>query len=154
MRHTSRQRVNKENVYNIRARIIQLSVATLNNSTLRLIRVKHQFRSDFLVEFLGGQEAQRNRSFLQSRALLVRLLCALGNICEFYAYVSTHPHSKVYLRTVVAQVAVEDGSQHERLVEDRFDALLVRLDANDAVLGERSRSYSGSASPIRFSFHQ
>lgn len=31
---------------------------------------------------------------------------------------------------------VEDGGEHERLVEDGLDPLLVGLDADDAVLGE------------------
>ena len=33
-------------------------------------------------------------------------------------------------------MAVENGRQHERLVEKGVDALLVSLDANNAVLGE------------------
>lgn len=39
--------------------------------------------------------------------------------------------------TVVTQVAVQDGRKHERLMEQSVDSLLVRLDANDAVLCER-----------------
>ena len=37
-------------------------------------------------------------------------------------------------------MTVQDGSQHQRLVQQRVDPLLVGLDANDTVLGERSRS--------------
>lgn len=36
-------------------------------------------------------------------------------------------------------MAIEDGCQHERLVEQGVDALLVGLNTNDAVLRERSR---------------
>ena len=47
----------------------------------RLVRMQHQFRTDFLIKLLRGQKAQRDRSLLQRRPLLVRLLRALGNIC-------------------------------------------------------------------------
>lgn len=47
----------------------------------RLVGVQHQLRADFVVKLLRRQEAQRHRGLLQGRALLVRLLCALGNVC-------------------------------------------------------------------------
>lgn len=37
-------------------------------------------------------------------------------------------------------MAIQDGRQHERLVQQGRDPLLVRLDSDDAVLGEGSRS--------------
>ena len=37
-------------------------------------------------------------------------------------------------------MAVENGRQHERLVEKGVDALLVSLDTNYAVLRERART--------------
>lgn len=46
-------------------------------------------------------------------------------------------------RTVVTKMAIEDGCQHERLVEQGVDALLVGLNTNDAVLRERSRRCTG-----------
>lgn len=39
-------------------------------------------------------------------------------------------------RTVVAEMAVKNGGKHERLVEKGGNALLVGLDADNAVLGE------------------
>lgn len=55
--------------------------------------------------------------------------------------VSFHPgenHDEEGSLTVVAKMAVQDGSQHEGLVEELVDALLVGLNADDAVLGERA----------------
>lgn len=43
-------------------------------------------------------------------------------------------------RTVVAEPAVEDGREHEALVEELADALLVGLDPDDAMLPERLRA--------------
>ena len=50
-------------------------------ATLRLLGVKHQLRSDLLVELLGSQEAQRHCSLLQRRALFVGLLRAFRDVC-------------------------------------------------------------------------
>ena len=44
-------------------------------------------------------------------------------------------------RTVVAEMAVEDRSQHQGFMHKRANALLVCLNANHAVLGERARTY-------------
>jgi hypothetical protein len=40
---------------------------------------------------------------------------------------------------VIAEVAVEDSGQHQTLIQQMVDALLVRLDPNHTVLGERAR---------------
>jgi hypothetical protein len=42
--------------------------------------------------------------------------------------------------TIVTEMRVEDGSEHEGLVEEGRDPLLVRLDADNTVLGEGSGS--------------
>lgn len=49
---------------------------------------------------------------------------------------ATHHQQTLRTRTVVAQVAVQNRRKHERLVEQRVNALLVRLDSDNAVLGE------------------
>ena len=40
--------------------------------------------------------------------------------------------------TVIAQVAVEDSGQHQTLVQQVVDVLLIGHDANHTVLGERT----------------
>ena len=40
-------------------------------------------------------------------------------------------------RTVVAEMAVQNRRQHERFVQQSVDTLLIRLNANNAVLRER-----------------
>lgn len=40
---------------------------------------------------------------------------------------------------VIAEVAVEDSGQHQTLIQQMVDALLVRLDSDYTVLGERTR---------------
>ena len=47
---------------------------------LRLVRVEHELGADLLVELLRREEAERDGSLLERGALLVRLLCALGDI--------------------------------------------------------------------------
>ena len=99
--------------------------------------MEHELRADFLVKLLRSEEAKRNGSLLEGRALLVRLLCTLGDICG-----ARHNNARLYrtreTHTVVAEMAVQDSRQHERLVEERVDALLIRLDTNNAVLRERA----------------
>lgn len=46
------------------------------------------------------------------------------------------------IRTVVSHSAVEAGNQHETLVKDLVDLLLVGLDSDNTVLGETPRSVS------------
>lgn len=46
------------------------------------------------------------------------------------------------MRTIVSKVAVEDSGEHQRLVEDGVDALLVGLNTDDTVLRERPRAVS------------
>ena len=48
---------------------------------LRLVRVEHELGADLLVELLRREEAERNGGLLERGALLVRLLCTLGDIC-------------------------------------------------------------------------
>ena len=48
---------------------------------LRLVGVQHELGADFLIELLGSEEAKRNGSLLEGRALLVRLLRALRDVC-------------------------------------------------------------------------
>ena len=83
----------------------------------RLIRTEHKFRPDLLVKFFRCEEAKLDSRVLQCEALLVGLLGSLGDI-------------------VVSQVRVKNGSKHERLVEELADAVLVRLNAHNAILGE------------------
>lgn len=52
---------------------------------LLLLRVKHQLGAHFVVKLLGCQEAQGDSRLFQSRALLVRLLRALRNVCALSA---------------------------------------------------------------------
>ena len=40
---------------------------------------------------------------------------------------------------VIAEVAVENSGQHQTLIQQMVDALLVRLDSDHTVIGERAR---------------
>lgn len=44
--------------------------------------MQHEFRSDFLVEFLWRQEAQSDGSLLQRGAFLMSLFGTLRHVCE------------------------------------------------------------------------
>jgi hypothetical protein len=79
--------------------------------------MQHQFWPDFLVEFFRSQESKGNSRLLERRALFVGLLGAFGNI-------------------VIAHMAVKNGGKHQRFMQQSFDTLLIRLNSNDAVLGE------------------
>ncbi len=78
---------------------------------------QHELRADPLLELLVVQKTEGDGGLLQGGALLVGLLGALGCV-------------------VVTNVGVQGGHQHQRLVHDGVDLLLVSLNANDAVLGE------------------
>lgn len=52
--------------------------------------------------------------------------------------VSTVEHNNATL-TVIAEVAVQDGGQHQTLVQEMVNPPLVRLDADHTVLGKRTR---------------
>jgi len=43
---------------------------------------------------------------------------------------------EITARTIVAHVTVEDGSKHERVIEQLVDSLLIRLNANYAMIRE------------------
>jgi hypothetical protein len=62
-------------------------------------RTDHEFGSDLLVELLGSEEAERDGRLLEGRSLLVSLLGALGDV-------------------VITEMGVEDGGEHEGLVEE------------------------------------
>jgi len=50
---------------------------------LLLIRIKHQFRSDFLIKLFGSQKTKRNGSLFQRSPLLVSFLRALRNVYKY-----------------------------------------------------------------------
>ena len=77
----------------------------------------HIFRSDKLVKIFAGDIAQFNSGLLQSGVLFVR---RLGNLGRF----------------IVANVIVERGDQHQRLVQQFFDTFTVRFNPHDAVFRE------------------
>lgn len=51
--------------------------------------------------------------------------------------------------TVVAKVAVKDSGEHQRLVEEGVDALLVCLNTNDTVLRERPGTVSEQTNALQ-----
>ena len=57
-------------------------------------------------------------------------------------------------RTVVSHSAVEAGDQHETLVQDLVDPVLVGLDSDDTVLGETPRSVSQQSDALEQVFDQ
>jgi len=77
----------------------------------------HQLRPDELVELGLRKGLELERALLQGDALLVRVLGHLGG-------------------HVVADLRIEAGHQHERLVEQLVDLLLVGLDTHYAVFLE------------------
>lgn len=46
------------------------------------VRSKHEFRPHELVERFSIEHPQRDRRLLEGKSLLVRLLCALGDVCR------------------------------------------------------------------------
>src|SRR2546427_11981212 len=78
---------------------------------------RHCFRADPLVELLGAHVAQREGRLFQGGALLVRLLGDLRGL-------------------VVADMRVERGDEHERVLQQLGDALAPRLDSRRAMVAE------------------
>jgi len=79
---------------------------------------QHKLGANPLLELLLVQQTKGDGSLHQSGALLVGLLGALGGV-------------------IVTNVGVQGSDQHQRLVHDGVDLLLVSLNTDDAVLGER-----------------
>lgn len=90
-------------------------------TTLLIRRANHLLGSDVLVKLVGGESLELESGLLEGDSLLVGVLGNLGG-------------------HVVANLGVEGGHQHERLVHELGDSLLVGDDAVDAVDSERSRS--------------
>ncbi len=61
--------------------VLSVILATENTGISSIIWVQHQLRPHFRVEFLGSQQAQRHRRFLQGRALFV---CFLGTFRDIW----------------------------------------------------------------------
>jgi hypothetical protein len=85
--------------------------------------VHHSLRPHPFVELLRRQETKPQRGLAQAQVFLVRLE---GNL----------------RRLLVADVRIERGHQHERVVQVLPDALGVRLDACGAAIVERAGSLS------------
>lgn len=100
--------------------------------------MQHQLRPHFLVELFRRQEPKSNRSLLQRRTLLVRLLRTLGHVYRISLSLVRIWKVGHSLLTVIAKVAVQNRRKHERLVQQGVDPFLIRLDANNAVLCERT----------------
>lgn len=89
----------------------------------------------------------------------VASLRVLPSLCAFLAHLATSAKTKSVvspltlffrehdktIRTIVAKTLVQDGGKHEGLVEKLADARLVGLNADDAMLGERSCAISEQA---------
>ncbi|CAM2158157.1 conserved hypothetical protein [Paraburkholderia tropica] len=84
-----------------------------------------------LVELLLGHVAERERGGLERRAFLVRLLGDLRGL-------------------VVADVRIERRHQHQRLVEQRVDAVAIRLDAHRAMIVEAERAVGEQADRLQY----
>ena len=108
-------------------------------SYLRIAGAQHELRANLLVELLRGQEAKRNGSFLESCALLVSLLGAFGNVCTARKRPCVGGGT-VVRRTVIAEMAVENSSQHEGLMKESVNTLLVRDNTDNTVLREGPRA--------------
>lgn len=98
--------------------------------------MQHQLWSDFLVEFFRSQESKRNSRLLERCALFVGLLGAFGNIYESGTCLETQLVCRDARLTVIAHMAIENGGKHQRLMEQGLNALLICLDADNAVLGK------------------
>src|SRR5256714_11848314 len=82
-----------------------------------LLRVRHLFGTDVLVELLAGEEAEFDCGLAQRDALTVRVLGDLGGV-------------------VVADVWVERGDEHERVVQVLVNARAVEFYPADAEFDE------------------
>lgn len=96
------------------------------------VGAEHELGADELVEGFAVEESELEGRLLERLALGVREFGTLGDV---YADRSVYAVQDER-RTVVSERAVEDGREHERLVEELGDAVLVGGDADDTVLGE------------------
>lgn len=78
---------------------------------------QHELRPDLVVELFRSELAEGKGGFLEGKALLVSLLGDGSDV-------------------IVTQSAVQAGSQHQTLVHNLLNPVLVRLDTDDTVLGE------------------
>ena len=108
-----------------------------HRSPLWIFGIQHQLWPHFLVKLLRCQMPECHRRCLQCRSLLVCFLGARRDVWDFP--VSNAECNMDKTLAVVAEVAVEDGGQHQTLIQQMVDALLVRLDSDHTVLGERTR---------------
>src|SRR5687767_14795791 len=90
----------------------------------------HLLGSHPCVELVACHETELDRDFSQRLTLLVRSLRDLGGI-------------------VVADVRIQSGDEHQRIVEILLDAHAVRLDANDAVLAQAVGSVGQEANALQ-----
>ncbi len=77
--------------------------------------MRHFRRLHYCIKFLAGEEAEVDRGLAEGAAAFVRGLGDLGGV-------------------VVADLLVERGDEHQRVVEEVGDAVEVRLDADNAVV--------------------
>ena len=85
---------------------------------------------DFFIKFFGGEEFQGDGGFLECAVILEGFL---GDLC----------------RVVVADVRVERGDQHQRVVEVFLDIGFVGFDANGAVVVERAAGVGDEADGLQ-----
>src|SRR5262249_47584412 len=85
--------------------------------------MRHFFRPNPILELLSGQVAQLQSSVLERKVLAVRFERNLGGL-------------------LVANVRVEGGHQHQRVVQMFPDSLFVRFDAHGTAIIERARGFS------------
>eukprot|EP01136_Pigoraptor_vietnamica_P003255 Opistho-1_new@32269 len=105
-----------------------LCFASLLSSLLGnvLLRPKHELGAHEAIKLLLREQLEAERGFLERQAFLVRELGGLGG-------------------SIVANLGVECGDEHERLVHNGVEALAVGLDADNAVLRERARRIAEEA---------
>lgn len=123
---------------------------------LNSIRSKHVLWSHPLVELFGSEQAQRETGLLERSPLLVRLLGRLDEDLRTHERERRQRRAKRegmegYLGgVVVADVRVQGSDEHEGFVEQLIDPLLVRLNADDAMLGEGERSIGDQSDGVEY----
>ena len=95
-----------------------------------LFGADHVFRLDFLIEFFGGEESEGHGGLFE---------CAV-----FFECFLRHLR-----RVVVADVRVERGDQHQRVVQVVFDIVFIRFDADGAVFVERAAGVAEEADALQ-----
>lgn len=97
----------------------------------------------------SGRTLSSNSSGVRKPSETVASLSVVPSLWAFLAHLATSVRQNAQLvsenkynqsRTVIAQVAVQNGCQHQRLVEESLDTFFVSLDADNTVLGERARA--------------